>query len=219
MHSRSTYSLVSLALLTASSCARQEDPETLFDDGGDDADGGSLSIAGAPSKAGTSSVGTGGAGNTSKGGASALPTGRAGSKSTGGSGGKSGAGGAGGTSNGAVGGGTVHMPVEGMAVQFKPQDTAEGPVDFVGGELYVINDEAQPFTLSELKIRYYISNEVTDVMPSFIWQWGNFGPESKTDQVICNGAVVPMAPPKAGADTYIELSCSTEGILEAGTRT
>jgi hypothetical protein len=221
MQSRTTYSLVSLALLTAISCARQEDPEDIFDDGGDDAgSGGSLIMAGTTSKAGTAPLGTGGGGNTtSKGGSSSLPTGKAGSKTGGGAGGTGTAGTNAGGSSGSGGSGTVHEPVEGLAVQFKAQDTADGPVDFVGGELYVMNNEATEFfMLPELKIRYYITNEVTDVTPSFIWQWGNFGTAAQTTQVVCTGAVVPMAPPKPGADSYIEFTCSTEGILEAGTR-
>jgi endoglucanase len=220
MLSRTTYSLVSLALLTAVSCARQEDPENIFDDGDDDADGGTLSVAGTPSKAGTTSVGTSGTSSVPKGGSSSLPTGKSGSKN-GGSGGTSSAGSSagGGGSGGTGGSGTMHMPVDGMAVQFKPQDTSEAPVDFVGGELYVFNNEATEFfMLPELKIRYYLTNEVTDVMPGFVYQWGNFGTMNQTTQVVCNGTLVPMAAPKPGADSYIEFTCSTEGILEAGTR-
>jgi endoglucanase len=221
MQSRTSYSLVSIALLTALACAHQQDPEEIFQDTAEDPGaGGTLTLAGTGSKAGSSSVGTGGTGSsTSKGGSSALPTGKAGTKSTGGGGGtKSTAGADAGGSGGSGGSGTVNMPVEGMSVQFKAQSTDENPVDFVGGELHVINEAAQPFTLTELKIRYYITNEVTDVTPSFIWQWGQFGPMTALGDVKCTGAVTPMAAPKPGADTYIEFTCSTDGILEAGTK-
>lgn len=221
MQSRTTHSLVSLALLTAIACAHQQDPEEIFQDTEGPDTGGTKPTAGTGSKAGSVSVGSGGAGSgTSKGGTSALPTGKAGSKSTGGAGGSAAgtnAGGSGG-SGGGGGSGTINMPVEGMSVEFKAQSTDENPVDFVGGELHVINDAAQPFTLSDLKIRYYITNEVTDVAPSFIWQWGQFGPMNQLGNVTCTGVVTPMAAPKPGADTYIEFTCSTDGILEAGTK-
>jgi hypothetical protein len=223
MQSRTSYSLVASLLLTAMACAHQLDPEDteILDDGGDDAgSGGALSQAGTPSKGGTGVLPQGGTGNTSKGGTSALPTGKAGTKSTAGSGGKAsgGAGGSdsGGTSDGGTGGSTVHMPVVGMAVQFKAQDTSESPVDFFGGELFVINDTAQPFTLTELKIRYYFTNEVTNATPSFTWQWGQFGPKNNLGGVTCSGTINALPAPKAGADSYVEFTCSTAGELSAG---
>lgn len=228
MQSRTSYSLVATLLLTAMACAHQLEPEDtpiLDEEGGTDAGGsssaGTAPRAGTTSKGGTTTAPQGGA--SSKGGTSALPTGKAGTKSTGGAGGKAGsdAGGtdAGGTaSEGGTGGTTVHMPVVGLAVQFKAQDTSENPVDFFGGELFVINDTAQPFTLTDLKIRYYFTNEVTNATPSFIWQWGQFGPKNNLGGVTCSGTINTMAAPKAGADSYVEFTCSTTGELSAGTQ-
>ncbi len=217
MQSRTTHSLVSFALLTAIACAHQQDPEEIFQDTEEGpGTGGATTTAGTGAKAGSVSVGSGGAGSTtSKGGSSALPTGKAGSKSTGGAGGSSTAGSDGG---GTGGSGTVNMPVEGLSVTFKTLSASESAVDFVGGDLTISNDEAQSFTLTEMKFRYYFTNEATDVMPSFIWQWGQFGPTSNLGDLKCTGMVVPMPAAKPGADSYVEMTCSTEGIFEAGTK-
>jgi hypothetical protein len=225
MQSRTSYSLVATLLLTAMACAHQLDPEDteILDDGGGTDGGGSSPKAGTKATTGgTGVLPQGGSGNTSRGGTSALPTGKAGTKATAGAGGKggseSGGSDAGGTSGAGTGGTTVHMPVVGMAVQFKAQDTSESPVDFFGGELYVINDTAQPFTLTELKVRYYFTNEVTNATPSFTWQWGQFGPKNNLGGVTCGGTVNAMPAPKAGADSYVEFTCSTSGELSAGTQ-
>jgi hypothetical protein len=220
MQSRTSYSLVATLLLTVMACAHQLDPEDtqiLDDDGGTD-EGGSSLQAGTKATGGTGVLPQGGTGNTSKGGTSALPTGKAGTKSTAGSGGKAGSGGsdAGGSEMGGTGGTTVHMPVVGMAVQFKTQDASEGAVDFFGGELFVINDTAQPFALTDLKVRYYFTNEVTNATPSFIWQWGQFGPKNNLGGVSCGGTINAMPAPKAGADSYVEFTCTTTGDLSAG---
>jgi hypothetical protein len=219
MQSRTTHSLVSLALLTALACAHQQDPEEISEDSDEEPGaGGGASAAGTGPKAGSSSVGSGGTGNTSsKGGSSALPAGKAGTTSKGGAGGAKSTAGAGG-GGGSAGSGSMHMPLEGMAAQFKAQSTDEGPVDFVGGELYVMNDSIEPLPFADLKIRYYITNEVTDVTPIFFYQWGNYGNPALTHQVTCTGAVVAMPAPKAGADTYIELTCPAGGNLERGDR-
>jgi hypothetical protein len=221
MQSRTNYSLVSIALLTALACAHQQDPEEIFQDTDEEPGGGGTLAGGTGPKAGSTSVGSGGTGNnTSKGGTSALPTGKAGSKSTGGAGGSKNTAGSdgGGTGGGSAGSGSMHMPLEGMAAQFKAQSTDETPVDFVGGELYVINDSIETLAFADLKIRYYITNEVTDVTPMFVYQWANYGDASVTKQVVCAGTVVPMATPKAKADTYIEITCPEGGSLERGQR-
>jgi hypothetical protein len=217
MQSRTPHSLVCLALLTAIACAHQQDPEVFQDtDEGPDT-GGTKTTGGTGSKAGSVSVsGTGS--TTAKGGSSALPTGKAGSKATGGAGGAGTAGTSAGGSGGSSGSGTVNMPVEGMSLTFKTQSASEDPIDFVGGDLTVSNDDAQPFTLTEMSFRYYFTNEVTDVTPSFIWQWGQFGPKTNLGDLKCAGMVVPMSAPKPGADSYVEIKCSTDGIFEAGTQ-
>ncbi len=227
MQSRTTYSLAATLLLMVAACARQNAGAGIDDTGDDMADeGGSGGSGGSVSKAGTlnvplaGSLSTGTAGKGSGGtSATAGAGGKGGSGGKGGAGGKGGTGGKGGSGGGAGGdSGPVNMPIVGLSVTFKA-DSAADPVDFLGGELDLINDTAQPLSLSDVKIRYYFSNEITGVMPSVTMNWAQFGPKTNLGGATCTGKVAAADAPKAGADSYVELTCSgaSSSELTAGT--
>jgi hypothetical protein len=221
MPSRTTRSLVLSALLTVIACAEQN-AGAGFDDGDDDtADEGGSSTGGTSVKGGSSSLPLAGTATTSagKGGSTSTPTAGSGGKtSTAGGGGK---GGTGGSPGGAAGEdtGPVNMPIVGLSVTFKADGSGD-PVDFVGGELDVINDTAQPLNLADLKVRYYFSNELAGgATPSVMMNWAQFGPVSNLGGATCTGTIAAAASPKPGADSYVELTCSgaSSNDLTAGT--
>jgi Cellulose binding domain len=218
MQSRNTISLVTSLLLTAAACAHQnagtgmDDQEDPMADEGTTT-GGTSSKAGTSSlpHSGTTSVSTAGKTSSSGGtGADLPPIGSAG-KTSGGSGGKGSGGkaGTGGTMEAAGGEdtGPVNMPIVGLSVTFAAASTSD-PNDFLGGELAVINDTAQPLSLADVKVRYYFSNEITAVMPSVMMNWAQFGPKSNLGGATCTGTINKAATPKPGADSYVELTCS-----------
>jgi hypothetical protein len=238
MISRTTSSFAFFLLLTAGACAVQnagagfDDPPYEGDDaGGKSGSGGSLPSAGTSSVhpiAGTTSASgsanKGGSGGTAGTGGKTSTGGTGGKTSTGGTGGtggKTSMGGKGGTSSG--GGGTGGMdpgdptnnPIDGLTLTFKPEGSSD-PYDFIGGELQIVNDKAQPLAYASLKIRYYFTNEVAST--KVMMNWANFGPTSNTMQTSCTGTLVKMPTPKPGADSYIELTCSASGMLSAGTQ-
>jgi hypothetical protein len=220
MKARITCSLVATLLLTAVACARQEEPEYMeYDD----------EEMMFPDLGGTSSTGTGGkagslnvsgSSSTGKGGGTTLPPagsvgGKGGTKSTGGTGGTASGGSSG--SGGSGGSGVeepVNMPVAGLSVTFKAAE-GQGDVDFVGGELFVTNASTETFSLANIKIRYYFTNELNSP-PAFMWNWGQFGPASNLGGITCTGMTVEMPSPKPGANFYIEVSCP-DGSFASGT--
>lgn len=221
MQSRTSYSLVTSLLLTVA-CAYQNAGAGTDNQGGDpDTNEGGSSAAGTTTKAGSSSLPLAGSANTGSAGKSAGTGGK--SAGTGGkasSGGKGGKAGAGGADAGAAGEdtGPVNMPIVGLSVTFKADSTSD-PVDFLGGELHLINDTAQPLSLADLKIRYYFSNEVTGVTPAVTMNWAQFGPTNNLGGATCTGTLSAAAKPVLGADSYIELSCTgaNGSELTAGT--
>jgi hypothetical protein len=225
MQSRTSHSLVLSLLLTAVACAYQNAGAGTDNDGSDDdmTEDGGTSTGGTAAKAGGSALptagtqATGSAGKTNAGGKGGTG-GKAGS-SAGGKGGKGGTS-AGGTSTGEGGEdtGPVNMPIVGLSVTFKADSTAD-PVDFLGGELDVINDTAQPLSLADLKIRYYFSNEITAAAPAVMMNWAQFGPKNNLGGATCTGKIAAADSPKAGADSYVELSCTgaNSSELTAGT--
>jgi len=110
------------------------------------------------------------------------------------------------------------MPIAGLSVTFKA-DGAADPVDFLGGELDVINDTAQPLTLADMKVRYYFTNEITAATPMVMMNWAQFGKTNNLGGATCTGQIVKMPTAAAGADSYVELTCSASSAtdLTAGT--
>lgn len=226
MKSRSTLGFA-LLVLAAVACAHQEPddintPEDMEDQGGSvsagKGSGGSSSIP----FAGTTSTSSG----SSQGGTSSLPPvgssgGKGGKGGTGGGGKASGGtGGSGGSSAGGDDGGTVNMPLVGLSVEFKPADSGEN-VAWLGGELSVINETAQPLTVADLKIRYYFTDDMAGapnpVMTTM--NWAQCGPMTNLGGATCEGKIVALTPAKPTANTYVEITCQSSSTpeLSAGT--
>lgn len=233
MISRTTASLATTLLLTVAACATQnagagfdepDDGDPMMDEGGT-ATGGTankggtgISISGSTSKAGSSAAG--------KGGSTSLPPAGTGGKAGSGSGGKGGKGGSGGGSGSggmdAAGGsddGPTNMPIAGLTLTFKPESMSD-PYDFIGGELQLTNDTAQPLDYGTLKIRYYFTNEITtakpDVKPAYSQNWAIYGSNAVTHNTECAGTLVKLPTAKTGADSYMEIHCDAPGTLAAG---
>jgi endoglucanase len=224
MPSRFLYSLVTSLLVTAA-CAYQNAGAGTDDDGEDRTDEGGSSSGGTSPTAGKSTLPI--AGSLSPGMAGTSTT--TGGKSSGGSGGKGGSGGSGGKGGSAGSAGSamgaggedpdpVNMPLVGLSLTFAPENSAD-LVDFLGGELHLLNDTAQPLSLSDIKIRYYFGNEITSVTPAVMMNWAQFGPTNNLGGATCTGAIAAAASPKPGADSYVELTCSgaSASELTAGT--
>jgi hypothetical protein len=224
MQSRTTYSLVTSLLLTVA-CAYQNAGAGTDDDGEDTTDEGGSSRGGTSPMAGKSALPLAGSMSTGSAGKSTTTGGKGGSggsggkagSSTGGKGGKGGSGGSA-TSEGGEDSGPVNMPLVGLSLTFAPENSAD-VVDFLGGELHLINDTAQPLSLADIKIRYYFGNEITSVTPAVMMNWAQFGPTNNLGGATCMGAIAAAASPKPGADSYVELTCSGANASEltAGT--
>lgn len=227
MQSRSRYSIVATLLLMAVSCARQEEPGDMPIDDDDDG-GGMLDLGGSTGSSGGSQPTLGGSTGSSgksasggKGGGTVLPPsgsvgGKGGNKGSGGSGGTAGStsGGSSGSGGGSGGSGTVNMPVDGLAMEFKP-DSTTSEVDWLGGELLFSNTSAETFALADLKIRYYFTNEIASPMTEV--RWAQFGPASNMGTKTCSAELVAMPTAKSGADSYIEITCEA-GEMGADTK-
>lgn len=186
---------------------------------------------GGESSGGTSS--SGGTGGTSQGGKAAGGTAGKASGGTGGTGGKATAGaagmsGSGGSSSGTGGGGTGGAgckaspggPVVGLSARYESeQDNASGTG--IGSQLSVYNTSANTFNLADLKVRYYLSNEVAATVNKTInWAWlrptGGGGQTDVKSQVMFN--IVDMTCSATKADTYLEFTFgATAGELSPNT--
>ena len=231
MQSRNTISVLTSLLLSAA-CAHQNAGSGLDDEGDPMADEGGTTTGGSSAKAGTSSlpvsgttgVGTAGKSSSSGGSGTDLPPLGSGGKASGGTGGKTSSGGKGGKSGsggmdaGGDSSGPVNMPIVGLSVTFAAASTSD-PNDFMGGELALINDTAQPLSLADVKIRYYFTNEITAVMPSVMMNWAQFGPKTNLGGATCSGSINKATPATAEADSYVEFTCSGSSGTEltAGT--
>jgi endoglucanase len=186
MQSRTACSFALPLLLTLGACAHQEDPSDL-PQGNDDGEAGGTALGGGTSKGGGGSGGSVAAGSTNKGGSSSLPpAGTHGGKAGKGGGGSTSVAGGGDSGDAGAGGDgePVNMPLVGLALTFQPESASDN-VDFIGGELNVINDTAQPLALSDLKVRYYFGNEITAVVPSVMMNWAQFGAQTNLGGATC----------------------------------
>jgi len=223
MQARKLLTLVTWVLLTAAACAHQvpneindadDDDDGMAERGGSGTGGTSpANTAGSLPLSGTTAVGTSGSSAGSKGGSTSLPPVGSNGGKAGGSGGKAGSAGkagAGGAGSGSGGSGNVNMPIPGLSVELKAMDTAD-QVDWLGGELSVINDTAQPLTVADLKIRYYFTDDLAGAPnPTMaLVNWAQCGPMSNLGGATCTGQIVKMPTKRPTADTYVELTCSS----------
>jgi len=184
-----------------------------------DSSSGNSSIAGAAS-AGASAAGANTAGDTAGGQAGAAnaaggaSAGSAGA-SAGGNGGAASAGTGGNSGSNASGGGGGSMLQDGIQPYFKTSDTnTAAAISAILGEMHVVNTDGGNATLSLLKVRYYFTNEGT--MPMMQMNWAHLkSPGSQVD-VPFVATVVKLLTPKPTADSYIEFTCNSPYVLDAG---
>jgi hypothetical protein len=158
--------------------------------------------------------GTAGTGGTSAGaagasGGSAGSSGRGGASGAGGTGGNAGAGG---SASGAAGSGTVDAGMEsgpsGVCTYPGPLTLLYRDIPGAGGLLTfafkLMNDSTQPVALSEFKVRYFLTSEIAS--PSVVVAYGNVCCPDTNILTHVTATMVPVGPPLANADRYIEIS-------------
>jgi hypothetical protein len=175
---------------------------------------GGVASGGAPSggapSGGTASGGSAGKGGTASGGSggstSAGGTGSGGSTSAGGSAGAVASGGSGGT-----------VTNNGISVQYKVV-TADAMTPYIQCELYIVNAGPNTFALSDLKARYYYTDDVKTTT-EFTLNWKHIGTSgANVDDLTVNETNMAMVPTKTNADTYLEFSFSSgsQSTISAG---
>jgi hypothetical protein len=196
--------------------------------GGKEDNGGSMSEGGSlGGKAGSNSGGKAGTGSAGKasGGSAGKSSGGAGGSSAGSSSG--GKGGSGGTSNsggsaGSAGSGCIAStsgPIQGVSARYQGEITGASGSG-IGAQLALYNSGQSSLNLTDLKLRYYFTNEVQASLNKTInWAWyrpiSGGGQDDKQPKVSFN--VVPMTCKSASADSYLEFTFTADaGLLEAG---
>ncbi len=207
--------LRSLALtalgLSCLSCAHAEvegldDPPTDAELGGKSGSGGSSGHAGV-SYGGYTAAGSGGtvgaAGNAGAGASSGGAT----NGGTSGSGGS--ATGGGGSSSGGSGGAPV-VSADGFSVQYKVEQTT----GTIGCQLTLKNSGSLTVPLSEFKLRYYFTNEVSVSTVTDI-NWAGVNPGAKDFKGQVTTEVVDLTSPTSTADSYLEFSFTGSALSVA----
>ena len=191
--------------------------------GGDENLGGEASSIGGSANAGTAGKTSGGTGGT-------TGTAGTGGKATGGTGGKA-SGGTGGTASGGTTGtagtsgsggactSSPNGPIQGLSARYESEikgATGTG----IGSKLIIANAGPSTLNLADLKLRYYLTNEVTAAINKTInWAWyrpnGGGNQVDKKSKVSFN--VVPMPCAGSNANAYFEFTFTADaGLLEAG---
>jgi hypothetical protein len=153
--------------------------------------------AGGTSSAGTSSGGSAGKGGTSAGGTSSAGTSSGGSASGGtGSAGTSASGGSGGSVSG-----------NGVTVQYKVVSAAAMSV-YIQCELFVKNAGPNTYAVSDLKVRYYFTDDVREPM-SFSMNFSHIATSGANQDLTVTETSMAMVPTAPTADTYLEFSFSS----------
>ena len=179
-------------------------------------DGGETGSGGTPAQGGKA---TGGTGGKATGGTGGKATGGTGGKAAGGSGGSAGTGGSSaGTGGGGTGGAgckpSTGGPVAGLSARYQSEINGTTGTS-VGSQLSIYNTSANTFNLTDLRIRYYLTNEVAATINKNInWAWLRPIAGGQTDikpKVIFN--VVDMTCTAAKADTYFEFTFTADAGL------
>lgn len=178
-----------------------------------DSSSGSSSLAGATSAGGTS-AGASAAGDAAGGQAGFAAAGDSAGGSAGAAGGTS-SGGTGGNSGNSSGGSGDSMLQDGIQPYFLAADTTTATaISAILGELHVVNTDGGNATLNLLKVRYYFTNEGT--MPLMQMNWAHLSSPTNQVDVPFMAAVVKMQTPEPTADSYIEFTCDSTNVLDAG---
>ena len=174
--------------------------------------GGGLSVAGAPS-AGASTAGNGAGGQAAAGSSAGGSAGAAGGSAGAPSAGNAGNSGSSSAGTGAGGGGPIMQ--DGIKPYFKTSDTnTTAAISAILGEMHVVNTDGGNATLSLLKVRYYFTNEGT--MPTMQMNWAHLKSPGNQVDVPFLASVVKLPTPTATADSYIEFTCNSAYVLDAG---
>jgi hypothetical protein len=238
-----------VAVTLATGCAREpsEDPEIIYESGGNGGQvgrggssgrGGGTGAGAGPggaSAAGGTAAGSGGSGaggtagasggtnGASDGGVDAVASGGTGGGGSGGSvgsagsGGTAGTGGGAGTSTGGDGG-----PVTGFSIQYKVENTSASGTA-IGSQLWIFNNGTSTVNLNDLMLRYYFTNEVTATLMQNI-NWANVGPISGGANLNLGSGELTikterMSAAVTGADSYVEFGFNAAGkTLAPGSR-
>jgi hypothetical protein len=156
-------------------------------------------------QAGTSTAGSDAGGNTAS--SAGASGGNAGAPSAGA------AGNSGNPSGGNAGGGAIMQ--DGIQPYFKTSDTnTTAAISAILGEVHVVNTDGGNATLSLLKIRYYFTNE--GMMPLMQMNWAHLKSPGNQLDVPFVATVVKMPTAKPTADSYIEFTCNSPDVLDAG---
>jgi hypothetical protein len=163
---------------------------------------GSSNEGGADGSGGTADVGGTSPGGSGVGGNGGNPNGGG----QGGSSGSAGSGGSGGTNPGCPGG---------LSVTYKP-DATTASTTFLGGELQIDNLGNAIVNVENLRLRYYLTNEVTASITNAV-NWAQIGPSSnRSTQVTVQFDLLPLAVPKPEADSYLEFKFQSAITLSNG---
>jgi endoglucanase len=190
-----------------------------------DAGSTNVTIGTGGSSATSTSVGTteatgGGPSTTATTATTAMATTSGGGSSGTGSGGSGGAGmdastdarggsGNGGSTGPGTGGstGSGGGPVSGFSVLYANMQTAAMSA-YIGCELHAKNSAMGSLAVSELKLRYYYTNEVTSA-PQLMQNWSHVSTGGAQGALSVTFTVNPLMPPASTADTYLEFSLSS----------
>jgi Cellulose binding domain len=174
--------------------------------GGGDTNAGGDNAGGEPS-----SAGTGGSGGKASGGAG----GKGGSGGSGGSGGKGGSGGAGG-SGGSGCKPSPSGPIGGISARYEPEKTGASGTS-IGSKLIIANIGPNTVDLGTLKLRYYLTNEVSASVQTMI-NWAYYRPNAGGGQMnrTVTMSLNSLACTGGGADSYLEFTFNGAGNLEVG---
>ncbi len=107
------------------------------------------------------------------------------------------------------------MLQDGIQPYFLAADTTTATaISAILGELHVVNTDGGNATLNLLKVRYYFTNE--GMMPLMQMNWAHLKSTGNQVDVPFVGTVVKLPTAKPMADSYIEFTCDSTNVLDAG---
>lgn len=191
--------------------------------GGTTGSAGALGASGHGGSVGTAGAANGGAsghGGTASGGASGHGGAASGGMSAGGgtsAGGKGGSAGGGAPSGGAPAGGMGGMVASGgsggavtsngISIQYKVVNTNASSA-YIECELHVKNAGPNTFSVSDLKARYYYTDEVK-VTPQWNLNWSHVSTGGADKTLSVTQTIAQLTPATSTADSYLEFSFSS----------
>ncbi len=105
--------------------------------------------------------------------------------------------------------GTAPPPPTGLSVLYEVEDPAATSA-YIGCELSISNSGTDSPALSDLKARYYFTDEVHQT-PQITINWSHVSTSGADQDLGVTFSVSSLVPPATNADTYIEFSFSSNG--------